>query len=302
MADIFISYSKADRELALKLSAFLEAEGWTTWWDKSLNAADAYRDVIMKELMAARAVISIWTPTSIKSDWVRAEAVRAKAEGKLIPVKSSDVHYADIPLPFGEMHTENVTATPLIRAAVVAQLTKPKVEPSGLWIATRKLRFQVLTWAGILGGSLTLFSNFRSLISLADWARWVVVHWQEWTHYLWNIAFGWLGIHVPPSITPILSLTLFIALLLIGTNLRTSHRVGVKDVGYFLTLSGVYIASILAAGFLMSFVMQAEYVWIALAASVSLIYVAPFSVVIFLSRERLQCLLMLVLLVLFWFM
>jgi hypothetical protein len=32
MADIFISYSKADHALALKLSAFLEAEGWTVWW------------------------------------------------------------------------------------------------------------------------------------------------------------------------------------------------------------------------------------------------------------------------------
>src|SRR4029077_6010058 len=40
MADIFISYSKADHALALKLSAFLEAEGWSVWWDKSLGAAD----------------------------------------------------------------------------------------------------------------------------------------------------------------------------------------------------------------------------------------------------------------------
>jgi len=35
MADIFISYSKADHPLALKLSTFLEAEGWSVWWDKS---------------------------------------------------------------------------------------------------------------------------------------------------------------------------------------------------------------------------------------------------------------------------
>lgn len=37
MADIFISYSKADRPLALKLAAMLEAEGWKTWWDTSLR-------------------------------------------------------------------------------------------------------------------------------------------------------------------------------------------------------------------------------------------------------------------------
>jgi hypothetical protein len=69
---------------------FLEAEGWSVWWDKSLAAADKYRDEIMKQLAAARAVISIWTPTSIKSDWVRAEAGRAEADGKLIPVKTAE--------------------------------------------------------------------------------------------------------------------------------------------------------------------------------------------------------------------
>jgi TIR domain len=67
MSDIFISYSKADRAMALKLSAFLEAEGWSVWWDKSLGAADLYRDEIMKQLAAARAVITIWSPNSIKS-------------------------------------------------------------------------------------------------------------------------------------------------------------------------------------------------------------------------------------------
>jgi hypothetical protein len=102
-----------------ELSAFLEAEGWTVWYNKNLGAADLYRDEIMKQLAAARAVITIWTPNSIKSDWVRAEAGAAKAAGKLIPVKTPDVAYGDIPLPFGEMHTENVGSTDLIRAAVV---------------------------------------------------------------------------------------------------------------------------------------------------------------------------------------
>jgi TIR domain len=114
----------------LKLSAFLEAEGWSVWWDKSLGAADLYRDEIMKQLAAARAVITIWSPNSVKSDWVRAEAGNAKKEGKLIPVKTPDVAYGDIPLPFGEMHTENIVSTDLIRAAIVAQLAKPAVAQS----------------------------------------------------------------------------------------------------------------------------------------------------------------------------
>jgi hypothetical protein len=133
MSDIFISYAKSDHALALKLSAFLESEGWTVWWDRTLGAADLYRDEIMKQLAAARAVITIWSPNSIKSDWVRAEAGRAKADGKLIPVKTPDLTYADIPLPFGEMHTENVASTELIRAAIVAQLAKPSIPQSSSW-------------------------------------------------------------------------------------------------------------------------------------------------------------------------
>src|SRR6478752_3032433 len=167
MADVFISYSKADHALALKLSVFLEAEGWSVWWDKSLGAADLYRDEIMKQLVAARTVISIWTENSVKSDWVRAEAGRAKADGKLIPVKSADVAYADIPLPFGEMHTENVASTDLIRAAVVAQLANPVVEPSALALLTKGFRYEVLTWVGIVGGELTLFGNLDAVLKLA---------------------------------------------------------------------------------------------------------------------------------------
>src|SRR5262245_40581735 len=124
MADIFISYSKADRDKVVILAAYLESEGWTVWWDTNLAAGDAFRDEIMKQLAAARAVIVLWTPTSVKSDFVRAEAGRAKADSKLIPVKDG-LSYGDIPLPFGEMHTEDLGKRELIRAAVVAQLAKP---------------------------------------------------------------------------------------------------------------------------------------------------------------------------------
>src|SRR6201982_1387670 len=159
MSDIFISYSKTDHALALKLSTFLEAEGWTVWWDNSLGAADLYRDEIMKQLAAARAVVTIWSPNSIQSDWVRAEAGRAKADGKLIPVKTPEVAYADIPLPFGEMHTENVSSTDLIRGAIVAQLAKPSVPQTPFWQITKTFKYQLLTWIGIVGSAITLFAN-----------------------------------------------------------------------------------------------------------------------------------------------
>jgi hypothetical protein len=170
----------------------------------------------MKQLVAARAVITIWTENSIKSDWVRAEAGAAKKEGKLIPVKTADVAYADIPLPFGEMHTENVGSTELIRAAVVAQLAKPAVEPTGWRLLTKGFKYEALTWWGIIGGAITLFVAISTTLKLADWARLLVQGWKEWTHAFWVWAFGWLGIHLPPEWPPLLSFVLFGSLLTIG--------------------------------------------------------------------------------------
>jgi hypothetical protein len=228
MSDIFISYSKADHALALKLSAFLEAEGWSVWWDKSLAAADLYRDEIMKQLAAARAVITIWTENSVKSDWVRAEAGRAKAEGKLIPVKTSDVAYADIPLPFGEMHTENVGSTDLIRAAIVAQLAKPATPVPKFWQITGLFKYQVLAWVGAVGSAITLFANLKGVLDLADWARELARHWHEWNQLVFEWLFSWINVKIPSEMVPIISFSLFAALLVIGTNLseRFWHKAG----------------------------------------------------------------------------
>jgi TIR domain len=168
MADIFISYSKADRDKIVMLAAYLESEGWTVWWDTNLSAGDAFRDEIMTQLAAARAVIVLWTLIP-SNHFVLAEAGLAKADGKLVAVKEPSVGYREIPLPFGEMQTESLAKRELIRAAVFRQLAKPAVESSAVGVATKTLRYQVLTWMGIVGGSVTLFTNFSGFLNLADW-------------------------------------------------------------------------------------------------------------------------------------
>jgi hypothetical protein len=311
MTDIFISYSKADHAIALKLSAFLEAEGWSVWWDRDLSAGEIYRDEIMRELSAARAVIVLWTQTSVKSDWARAEAGRAKADGKLIPVKAPGLTYSDIPLPFGEMHTENLTATNLIRAAVVAQLSKPAVAPSALWTVTRTIRLQVLTWTGIIGGAVTIFSSLRGLFNLADWAHWIVSHWHEWTQAFWASALSWIGLHVHPAFAPPLSFTVFLVMVVVGTVLRTEtpaysdgrSRVTrskaqllksiAARVGIYLICCVVFFAIAAAATFNH---VDSNYM-VALLATFA---VAPLAPIIWASQERLQCLALAVLLTLFW--
>ena len=220
LADIFISYSKPDRDKVVMLAAYLESEGWTVWWDKNLNLGEPYRDEIMRELAKARAVIVLWTQHSIKSDFVRAEAGRAKADGKLTPVKEVDVAYGDIPLPFGEMHTEEASKKELIRAAVVAQLAKPQVRPSAWWVASKNLRYQLLMWVGTLGGAITLFTNIQGVLELANWARWVVYHWKEWNRLFWQWALGWLGIVIDRKLATILSLAVFVLMIAVSVRLR----------------------------------------------------------------------------------
>src|SRR5262249_48021835 len=160
-----------DRSLASKLVAMLEAEGWTVWWDTSLAIGDDFRNEIMTELGRARAVIVIWTDASIRSDWVRSEAGRAQADRKLIPVKLEHLTYKDLPPPFDVLHTENVGEDDKIRASVVAQLAKPEVQPSAATLLMKGFKWELLTWVGIVGGTLTLFTNLSAGLKLADWAR-----------------------------------------------------------------------------------------------------------------------------------
>ena len=210
MADVFISYSKMDRLLVEKLAADLEANGWSTWFDRGLTAGDAYRDEIAVELANARAVVVVWTENSITSDFVRAEAGRAKADNKLIPVKNSAVDYQDIPLPFGEMHTEPVENGELVRAAVVGMLARPITPQSFLSTFFGGVRREVLTWLGIVGASITVFSSMKALIEYADWIKTIADHWNQLSQAFWTWVFLHLSIAFDPVWTTPLTFTVFI--------------------------------------------------------------------------------------------
>jgi TIR domain-containing protein len=220
VADIFVSYSKVDHQHVRMLAAYLESEGWSVWWDTNLAIGDAYRDEIMKQLAMARAVIVVWTPTSVKSDFVRAEAGAAKRDGKLIPVKDG-VSYGDLPLPFGEMHTEDLSKREMIRASVVAQLAKPQVQPSALWMASRVLRFQLLTWVGIVGGVVTIFTHLKEVLLLAEWAKWLVANWHSLTLAFW---LGWIGVRLTETAALALSLAMFTVQIPRGNDQVSSFR------------------------------------------------------------------------------
>ena len=87
MADVFVSYSRSDRTRVAPLVAAIKAKGWTVWWDPSIAAGQQFDDQIEAELLAASAVLVVWTPTSVVSRWVRGEARDAADRDILVPAR-----------------------------------------------------------------------------------------------------------------------------------------------------------------------------------------------------------------------
>ena len=86
MTDIFISYNREDMGTARLMAEALIADGYVVWWDQTLQAGQTYDEVTEAALRGAKAVIVLWSPRSVVSRWVRAEATLADRAKTLLPV------------------------------------------------------------------------------------------------------------------------------------------------------------------------------------------------------------------------
>jgi hypothetical protein len=102
MADIFISYARADRARAEKLAHVLGQHGWSVWWDRFIPPGKTFDEVIEEALSSARCVIVLWSHDSVKSEWVKAEASDAAQRRILVPILADQV---TIPLEFRRIQT-----------------------------------------------------------------------------------------------------------------------------------------------------------------------------------------------------
>jgi adenylate cyclase len=105
MADVFVSYARADKARVAPLVAAIEARGWSVWWDPEIAPGREFDDEIDGELQAAKAVLVIWTPTSVASRWVRGEARDAAERGLLVPVRFEQ---ARLPIDVRAIHTTDL--------------------------------------------------------------------------------------------------------------------------------------------------------------------------------------------------
>jgi len=105
VADVFISYARADKARVAPLVAAIEAKGWSVWWDPEISPGREFDDEIDTELQAAKAVLVVWTPTSVVSRWVRGEARDAAERGILVPVRFDQ---ARLPIDVRAIHTTDL--------------------------------------------------------------------------------------------------------------------------------------------------------------------------------------------------
>lgn len=106
MAEIFISYSRNERQLALPVNEALHDLGLDTFFDvHGIDAGDEFPDVIDSALRASKIVLALWSPYALTREWVRTEALLAKDLGILVPaeIQSLDpkVH---VPTVFYSLH------------------------------------------------------------------------------------------------------------------------------------------------------------------------------------------------------
>ena len=97
MSDVFISYGRSTAREAQAIAEALRALGYAVWRDDDLPAHRPYAEVIQERLLAAKAVVVVWSAEAARSEWVQSEADRARTEHKLVQLRIDD---AALPMPF----------------------------------------------------------------------------------------------------------------------------------------------------------------------------------------------------------
>ena len=107
MADVFVSYSRVNRDRSVTVSDNLEETGYSVWWDRALSPGDDYALLIEEQIDASKCVVVAWSETARQSLWVRAEANEALDAGKLVQI---NLDRTRLPLPFSALNFVDFSA------------------------------------------------------------------------------------------------------------------------------------------------------------------------------------------------
>lgn len=99
MTEIFLSYKRENQDAVQRIVLGLRNAGLSVWWDQDIAPDAPWEQTIESELAKAKVVIVAWSQAAIGSENVKAEARRARNQGKLIQIY---VEPCEPPLFFGE--------------------------------------------------------------------------------------------------------------------------------------------------------------------------------------------------------
>lgn len=103
--DVFISYKREERARCERIAAKLRALGLDVWFDAKLEAGKNFDREIEAAVAKSKAVLVLWSDSSVNSQWVRNEAGFGMKNDKLVaarlapceqPLAFSAVHYEDL--------------------------------------------------------------------------------------------------------------------------------------------------------------------------------------------------------------
>ena len=89
MTQVFVSYSRTDKEFVQRLAMDLQQAGLDVWWDLSdIKGSDVWERKIEEGLRTSQYFIVVLSPASLESRWVRREYLSAdNKELKIIPLR-----------------------------------------------------------------------------------------------------------------------------------------------------------------------------------------------------------------------
>jgi TPR repeat protein len=83
MSGVFLSYSRTDRVMAEQVVRGLRSIGVDVWWDQDMPGVP-WQQELERQVTELSALLVIWTPASINSEYVRDEARLALSRHKLV--------------------------------------------------------------------------------------------------------------------------------------------------------------------------------------------------------------------------
>ena len=90
--EIFISYSKKDKDFAWKLADDLVSTGHKVWIDRSLQVGEDWKQTIEKKLEEADEVIVVLSANATASKWVQHEgSIAYGLKKRMYPVLIEDL-------------------------------------------------------------------------------------------------------------------------------------------------------------------------------------------------------------------